>query len=285
MQQLGYSFKISIADICIHLHSETIIELESGYIPFLADENATPEIDAVCFDKIPAIDLNKMSLAFEARNENQRFYSIYKSEKGLCFAIYNQQNINEIQQIAYLNPDFTQWVIYSNGRMALKYPMGPIIMHYLTLYTDAVLMHASCAFDGEKGRMFSGFSGVGKSTMSKIWASSGAQIINDDRLIIRKVDNQFLVYNTPMYYDDDSKKCPLSAIYLISHSPENKILKVKGALAVSKVMAFCIQNNFEREFISKRLQLFAEICSAADIYELGFVPTSEVIDFVKEYGT
>ena len=83
--------------------------------------------------------------------------------------------------------------------LPLKYPLGPIIMHYMTLKADAVMMHASCAFDGVKARIFSGFSGAGKSTMSKIWSEARNQIINDDRLIIRKQGDDYVVYNTPMY--------------------------------------------------------------------------------------
>jgi len=143
-------------------------------------------------------------------------------------------------------------------------------------------MHASCAFDGKKGRMFSGFSGTGKSTMSMIWAKSGSQIINDDRLVIRKIDGQFFLYNTPMYYVDQSKKAPLSAIYLIRHYPENKANKVKGALAVSKVMAFCIQNNFDKSFINKRLEFFSDLCGATPVYELGFVPNESVVSYIAE---
>jgi len=142
------------------------------------------------------------------------------------------------------------------------------------------LMHASCAFDGEKARMFSGFSGAGKSTISGIWAREGAQIINDDRLVIRKKDGVFWVYNTPMYYVDSSKKANLNAIYLIKHSPMNVLKNLTGALAVSRVMAFCIQNNFDRSFIDRRLSFFFFFCAVTPVAELGFVPDKEVVAFI-----
>jgi len=255
--------------------------LEDGYEPFLVNDNTIPEIDVHFIRQKPIFNEAHFKLVFEAQNETQRFYSIYKNADGLCFIIYNQQTIDEVQQIAYLNNDFDSWEIHSTDSVALKYPMGPILMHYLTLKTDAVLMHASCAYDGKKGRMFSGFSGAGKSTMSKIWADAGSVIINDDRLIIRKLEKEFFVYNTPMYYVDQSKKAPLDAIYLIRHASRNSIQKLQGAYAVSRIMAFCIQNNFDSSFISKRINLFTEICSQASIFDLGVVPTPEIIDFIK----
>lgn len=282
MNQFGFEFNISIAEIVLHVFSKQIIEMEAGYVPFLVEAEKTADIQVECFQGLPFSTTDSLEIVFEAKNEQQRFYTIAKAETGLCFVIYNQQTKDEIQQVAYLNSTFDYWKVYSKDAMALKYPMGPIIMHYLTLFTDAVLMHASCAFDGKKGRMFSGFSGAGKSTMSMIWAEAGSQIINDDRLVIRKMGADFFVYNTPMYYTDISKKAPLSAVYLISHSPTNIIKRTKGALSVSKVMAFCIQNNFDKSFISKRLEFFSQLCSVTPVYEIGFVPDQNVVTFITE---
>ncbi len=282
MNQFGFEFKIAIAEVVLHVFSKKTIELEAGYVPFLVDSSATAEIEVECFQGLPEVDFEALKLLFEAKNDEQRFYTIYEASGGYCFVLFDQNQKGIIQQIAYLNASFDYWKIYSRNAMALKYPMGPIIMHYLTLFTDAVLMHASCAFDGKKGRMFSGFSGAGKSTISMIWANAGSQIINDDRLVIRKMNGQFFVYNTPMYYVDISKKAPLNAIYLISHFPENKAKKLSGALAVSKVMAFCIQNNFDKSFINKRLEFFSDLCSVTPIYELGFVPDESVVSYIAE---
>jgi hypothetical protein len=285
MQPKLYSINLSIADFTIRLVSEYNLELEDGYLPFSV-ENPTEEaeIELNCSKGLPIFNFENEQPAFEAKNETQKFYSIYKRDDKLIFLIYNQQFINEVQQIAILDSGFTHWEIYSNeseGRLLpLKYPLGPIILHYLTIKTNAVMMHASCAFDGKKGRIFTGFSGAGKSTMSKIMADAGNQIINDDRVIIRKIKNQYWVYNTPMYYRDSPKKAPLDFIYLISHSPENRIKKLTGALAVSKVMAFCIQNNFDNLFIDSRLNFFTELCSTVGICELGFVPDSKVVPFI-----
>lgn len=275
---------INIAEFSIKLFSDSVIELEEGYLPFVRnDEDQNLDIRIQCIAGLPAKYFESEPV-FEAENEVQKFYSIYKKDAGLAFVIYNQQTKNEIQQIAFLDKSFTCWKIYSvaseNKLLPLKYPMGPIIMHYMTLKSDAVMMHASCAFDGEKARVFTGFSGAGKSTMSKIWSEAGNLIINDDRLIVRKQDDGFYVYNTPMYYRDIPKKAKLNSVFLISHSPENRIKKLDGALAISKVMAFSIQNNFDRQFIQDRLNLFTQLCSQIGVYELGFVPDESVVNFI-----
>lgn len=282
MNKFGFSFNIAIAEINLHVFSKQSIELEASYVPFLTDNSNEAEIEIECFQEIPYIDFETYKLVFEAKNEQQNFYSIYQTIDGLCFVIYDQQTRDDIQQVAYLNSNFNVWKVHSHDALALKYPMGPIIMHYLTVKVDAVMMHASCAFDGKKGRLFSGFSGAGKSTISRIWAESGAQIINDDRLIIRNIGDKLYVYNTPMYYTDRSKKATLDGIYLISHSPINKLNQLSGVQAVSKVMAFCIQNNFDKSIIDRRLEFFISLCGLTPVYELGFVPDENVVKFILE---
>ncbi|ADQ79265.1 hypothetical protein Palpr_1117 [Paludibacter propionicigenes WB4] len=285
------TIQIAIADFLIKLHAEHRIVLEEGYLPFVqTTENNTVDLTIECFQHIPVLPLSDYELIFEAENNDQKFYSIYLSTLGFVFVIYNQQNKNEVQQLAVLNEDLSNWKIYStpldNGDIIpLKYPMGPIIMHYITVKSEAVMIHASCVVEKQKGRIFTGFSGAGKSTMSKIWADAGNTIVNDDRLIIRKLNENYYVYNTPMYYIDIPKKTILDSIFLIRHSPENNLKKLSGASAVSKVLAFCIQNNFDPNFIQNKLNFLSELSAHVPVYELGFVPNSSVVNFVLENET
>ena len=284
--EANYEFCLNIADFIIQIKSDIAFQPETGYECFLTDKKQTTDFVINCKAEIVADIFAGQKPVFEAENEQQKFYDIYRHNEGLGFVIYNQQQKNTIQQIALLDKEFRNWTIYASDIAEfnpLRYPMGPIIMHYMTIKTNSVMMHASCAFDGQRGRMFSGFSGVGKSTMSRIWAEAGNTIINDDRLIIRELENKFFVYNTPMYYKDIPKKAPLNAVYLIHHSPENKIQKLKGALAASRTMAFCIQNNYDQNFVAERLDFFVRLAAAVDIYDLGFVPNASVIEFIKAH--
>ncbi len=281
---------LNIADLSVKIYSDQPIELESGYTLFTTNmEVENVDVSIFCHTGLPSNAFDDYQLVFEAENTEMKFYSIYRKNNELGFIMYDQQKINKIQQIAYLNADFSEWKVYTRPEdninpTPLKYPMGPIMMHYLAQKCGAIMMHASCVFDGKTGRVFSGFSGNGKSTISKIWADAGHQIINDDRVIIRKINDEYFVYNTPMFYQDKPKKAPLHAIYLISHSPVNKIKRLTGAMAVSRVMAFCIQNNFEKQLIQNRLDIFSELCQEIPVFDLGFIPDKSVIDCIIKDG-
>jgi hypothetical protein len=287
-------FRVAGCDILVRSDAE--FELEEGYLPYVVERPVSdagkgteysPEITITAVPGIPRELLSGRELLFDAENEFQKFYSIYELPGGLGFAIYNQQTHSELQQVAVLNSDYSEWVVYYDANelpaLPIRYPFGPIMLHYLTLKIDAVMMHASCAFDGEKGRMFTGFSGVGKSTISKLWAADGSRIINDDRLIIRREGEEYRVYNTPMYYADIPKVAPLTGIFLIRHNPVNDMKRVSGARAVSKVMAFSIQNNFDARYVSQRLAFFSELTACVPVYELGFVPDASVVSYIREH--
>lgn len=279
---------LSIANFNIQLNSELSIQLEIGYAKFIVSDVEEPDIVVEC-RQIGAEDvLCEAEKVFSSSNDEQQFYDVYKKDDDFLFAIYDQQSRTDIQHFARLNNSLKNWIIWSkvkNGAIdPLQYPMGPVLLHYAVLSTDAVMMHASGVFDGEKGRMFSGFSGVGKSTISKIWEKEGNLLINDDRLIIRKEEDGYFIYNTPMFYEDKPKRAPLDAVYLIYHSPENTIEKLTGAVAVTGIMAFSIQNNYDQQFVLHHLDFFTEMCNEVPVYRLGFVPDKQVVEFVIEHG-
>lgn len=277
---------LKIADFQIHLLSDTELILEEGYAPFVVSQpNEHPELKVVCKTGLPSIDLSDSKPLFEAENEIQKFYSIYQYSDGYIFVNYNQEQINTIQQIAYLNIEMTEWQVFSTSECSnfpLKYPFGPLMMHYLTVKYHAVMIHASCVSNGNKGRIFTGFSGNGKSTMAGIWAKNGYTIVNDDRIIIRRTEKGYVAHNTPMYYSDLPKETHLDGLFLISHSPINQINIIEGAVAISRVLAFCIQNNYDKQLINNHLTFIADMCAQVPVYDLGFVPNSAVVNFVLE---
>lgn len=281
---------LTIAGFQIEIRTEPgyRVELENGWQPFRSKApNKKP--DALIHSKpgIPEALKEKKGLLFEADNTDQTFYTICRHGEGLKFIIYSQMEKGTVQQVAFTNKTFSRWNIYSlptiqKALVPLLYPMGPLLMYYLTVNRDAMMIHASGVYDGEKGRVFTGFSGKGKSTISGIWARNNSTLINDDRLIIKKEADKFYMHNTPMYYEDAPRKAPVDSVFIISHSSENVIKKIDDAEAVTHILAHCVQNNYNRDFIAYHIGFLAGFCEHTDVYLLGFVPDNTVVDFILE---
>ncbi|MEZ7867199.1 MAG: hypothetical protein QMB37_07095 [Paludibacteraceae bacterium] len=283
---MPHQLYLSIAGFSICLRADCQLMLDDGFTHFTVDSTQEADITIECRNNDSLPPFENAEKVFTSANDELKFYEIYRRGDDLIFRVFDQQNQTCIQQTALLDGGLKRWIIWSeetDGVLEpLVFPMAPILLHYAVLTADAVMMHASGVFDGEKGRLFSGFSGAGKSTISGIWKQQGNILINDDRLIIRKEKGEYFMYNTPMYYPDDNKKSPLHAVFLIRHSPENVINRMAGAVAVSSVMAFSIQNNYDTRFVQHHLDFFADMCTQIPVYQLGFVPDEKVVNFVKE---
>ncbi len=283
---------IEIAGFKIQLRCkpEEIIGLDEGYTHFILNSNCeNPDIIVDISSGIPTNIKEEKNIIFQAKDNNQEYFSIFDDVNGYKIITYSPTNINQIQQVAFLSKDYSNWTIYTepltDGILCpLLYPMGPLIFYYLTVKFDAIMIHASGIFDNEMGRIFTGFSGVGKSTMANLWQKSGAQIINDDRLIIRKENNCYNIYNTPMFYIDNSKKIPLNSINLIYHNSKNIIKKVEGAYAISSILAFCIQHSYSKEILNHHLEFLSQLCLKIPVYSVGFKPDNEIVKFIKEHA-
>lgn len=206
--------------------------------------------------------------------------------------IYKEENINKAEIIACFDKDACHWTIYyekSNQCDAgfqidpFMYPLGPLIIYYIANFHEGLMIHSSGIYDNNNGYIFSAASGVGKTTISNIWKDEKAQILNDDRLIIRKKTDKYNIYNSPMNYSDDSKMATLNYIFLIRQSNINYAKKINGTEAVARLMSNCIQHNYDEHLIINLLKLCNDICLSIPVYELGFVPDKSIVQFIRNY--
>lgn len=161
-------------------------------------------------------------------------------------------------------------------------PFGSILMVILAHHQNDILIHASGIDDNSTGCLFTGVSGIGKSTMGGLWENAGAKLINDDRLWLRKIDHQWYLFNTPMpYYAQEPAMAPLKGIFLLSQSPQNIIQKLSGLKAAMRFMANGIQHFYDKEMTGRHLDRIMDIASQTPIYDCGFRPTQEIVEEIR----
>jgi len=68
------------------------------------------------------------------------------------------------------------------------------------------------------------------------------------------------MFNTPVYNDDEPRESPFSKIFIIEHGRENMLVPLKGANAVTQVMANCIQHNWGADIIARLLGSISIMC-------------------------
>jgi hypothetical protein len=90
------------------------------------------------------------------------------------------------------------------------------------------------------------------------------------------------MYNTPVYKNDEPLNSQLNKIFLIEHGSKNELIPVRGAESVSKVMANCIQHNWDPGIIARLLGSVSIMCGTIPTVRLLFKPDRSVIDHILE---
>lgn len=282
---------LSIADFIIQVNQKdsSPIKLDEGYEPFAINlGNAKPNMVVNAYSQLPKEEVATDKLLYSAKMPEGELWNVSKTGNTYIFHVFDSEQPGTLQQVCTTNNRFREWNVYMaskpDGNTAfepLKYPLGPLLMYYLTVQHDAIMIHASGISDDGIGRIFTGISGKGKSTMAKLWFDAGAKVLNDDRLIIRKEADGYSIHNTPMFYADEPRKSKFEAAYIIHHAKQNKLKKLSGVEAVSALAANCIQHGYDRTMMEHHLHFLSEMVQIIRVYSLGVVPTASVLETIR----
>jgi hypothetical protein len=219
--------------------------------------------------------------------KNDNFWSIYKHRTGLFIKTIFPYTDNEKEGYLKFSLTTRNWDLFLpeglNNADPLEYPLDGLILYYLTIMNGDIMIHASGVNHAGKGYLFSGVSGRGKTTIAKLWDNAGGKVIHDDRLIIRRTGDKYVMHNTPVYLNDTPTGSPLTRIFLIEHGTENTMIPVTGATAVSLMLANCIQHNWNPEIIARLMGAVSIMCSEVSVVRLKFKPDRSIIDYIMEY--
>lgn len=214
------------------------------------------------------------------------FWSIWKYQSFLYIRTIFPLSTTEKNGILKFSLTERKWDLWIDGTGTnidpLEYPLDGLILYYLTVIHGDIMIHASGINNSGIGYVFSGVSGKGKTTLARLWDKSGAKVIHDDRLILRNTGKYYKMYNTPVYNNDEPLESPLNKIFIIEHGIENRLVPVKGATAVSLVMANCIQHNWGHDIIARLLESVSTMCTKIPVIKLSFVPDSGIIGLIRE---
>jgi uncharacterized protein (DUF779 family) len=265
-----------LRNICNTIENDVIIKVRYG--TYMLPEKAVRVFHAPYVEEINGIPVHQKA----------NFWSIWKSDQELfiksVFPLCNDDR-RAVLKFSLNTREWDLWIDCDTKEVdPLEYPLDGLLLYYLTVIHGDILIHASGVNCNGSGYLFSGVSGKGKTTIARLWESCGAKVIHDDRLIIRKSGDGYRMYNTPVYNNDVPQESPLTKIFIIDHSADNRIVSVKGAVAVSLVMANCIQHNWGSEIITKLLSSVTSLCETVPVLKLYFKPEKSVADYIIRHG-
>lgn len=249
-----------------------LIRIQSGKT--ILPDSAVKVFDAPYVEEINNIRIKK----------SDDFWSVFQYHDDLFITVTFPDQDEERSAVLKFSLHTREWELRINnpGKSfnPMEYPLDGLILYYLTVISGDIMIHGSGVNYNGLGYLFSGISGRGKTTMAKLWDDHGATIIHDDRLIIRKSETGYSMYNTPVYRNEEPRESHIDRIFLIEHGTKNEMIPVKSAAAIGLVMANCIQHNWDQDIIEGLLDSVLQVCSDVPVYKLRFKPDSSIIEFL-----
>ena len=165
---------------------------------------------------------------------------------------------------------------------ALNYPYDQAILINRLLFKEVAIIHgAGIVIDG-KGYVFFGPSGIGKTTISRLWVSRNAELLNDDRVAVYKDNTGWRIAGTP-WHGEEPKVSPLSAplagVVRLRQSPQNTLRKMPHSEGLSEILACALIPFFSHDGIGRAIDLLGAMYDTVPMLEFSFCPKPDAIDF------
>jgi len=300
--ELLEQFKLCIADIIIQFIADDNVGLlvPDSHYPFLVNQGQPDLCIRVHYGPLPELKLEKKLFNSGA------VWALYRSNGAYEITFSSDIRGASPYQVAVINSNFSTGDLYvrpiNDSERRIKsgknsnsdfpvvaptaYPLDEVFMANLLSRGRGVEFHACGVRTRGQGMIFTGTSGAGKSTISRLWqGKKDATVLSDERIIVRWIDGKFWMFGTPWYSDAAAlspERAPLENIFLINHSPDNYTLPLRASDAASRLFVRCFPTFWDEAGLAYTLGLISQITEKVPCYELGFVPDESVLDFVNE---
>jgi hypothetical protein len=171
----------------------------------------------------------------------------------------------------------------------LQYPADELLFtNYLAHHGLGVEVHGCGLIDLETGgHLFLGHSGAGKSTTSRLWKSMrDAEILSDDRVILRLHEGELWMYGTPWHGEEafvSADRAPVNKIFVLQHGQRNCFAKIPHVRAVAELFVRSFPPFHSSAGLANTVDFLDRALANTPCYEFEFTPDARAIDAVLQF--
>lgn len=299
--------KLNIADIIIAFRSKFLLEElipekakwshPERFMNFFYQGNKEPDI---------SIEVEIVKKISRPQNAKTLFVTYHPQDGYENWRLYRQKDkyiyysaLGGAREMMHVNTAFNRVTAYLTPmpNKHLTWEVSDIIydflqvllINYLAQRRAGIFAHAVGIKDlNGKGFLFGGKSGSGKSTTARLWHQhSGAMVLNDDRIIVRKKKGRFMMYGSPWhggfgdYLDSRIESACLSKIFFLHQFSKNKASKITSGEAFLRLYPATFPAFWDAGFLKNIISFSEELVNKVECLDLGFVNNKSVVSFVR----
>jgi len=154
------------------------------------------------------------------------------------------------------------------------------IVHSLELATaGGFLLHAASVIRNGRAYIFTGQSGAGKTTISRL-APASAALLTDEISYIRSDSGGFRAWGTPFAGElgkpGPNVSAPVAALYFLEHGPQNRIERLAPAAALRALLKNILFFADDARLVNGIFETAHRFLEKTEAYRLAFVPDAAV---------
>ena len=146
-----------------------------------------------------------------------------------------------------------------------------------------MLMHASSAIRNGRAYIFTGVSGVGKTTISRL-APADTHLLTDEMSFIRRDGDGYRAFGTPFAGElakpGENMSAPLAGIFLLAQGPENRIDELSPTEAVRGVLANILFFAQDQALVKAVFDSAIALAAKVPVRRLTFLPDARVWELI-----
>ncbi len=147
------------------------------------------------------------------------------------------------------------------------------ICHKVLEKHNGFFLHCSCLEYKGGAYIFTAKSGTGKSTHARLWREvlkNEVTMINDDKPIIRLINDTFYIYGTPWngkHRISNNIKAPIKAIFYLEQAKENSVSKCDALSSITRLLSQTILPD-SKEGMNHLIDMLEKLVSKTPVYDL-----------------
>lgn len=158
-------------------------------------------------------------------------------------------------------------------------------VEHLAVAKGGFIIHASCVEYEGAAIVFTGPSGIGKSTQADLWKSHrNAKIINGDRIMLLPDSEDCQAIGIPFCGSSgirENKILPLAAVIRLEQAPDIRIRNLSGLEAFRLIWGECTLQTWNRGEISGCMDAIERLVNQKKVFHLSCTPDIRAVEAVE----
>jgi len=155
----------------------------------------------------------------------------------------------------------------------IMHPLDQLIFLRALALRDGFLVHACGAVIDGKAFVFAGHSGAGKTTLARMLAAEGVELLSDERIAIREVGDTFTAYGTPWAGEGNVTSAdgyPLAGMFLLRRGPVHRVREGRPAKLTAEFLSCCLVPYYFPRETARILALVSDVASEVPLHKFEF---------------